>query len=93
MFVMAFVGNVHADVVQDCGVLQPVALAVAEPMRAASLVEQRKSESSHLARVLRPVVVALGELDHAAASDVGVALDLRDLVAVFRDVIQKQPLP
>jgi hypothetical protein len=39
MFVMAFVGNVHADVVQDCGIFQPVALAVAEPMHAASLVE------------------------------------------------------
>jgi hypothetical protein len=93
MFVMAFVGDVHADVVQDCGVFQPVALAVAKPMHAASLIEQRKSESSHLTRVLWPVVVALGELDHAAAPDVGIALDSRDLFPMSRDVIQKQPLP
>jgi hypothetical protein len=93
MSVMPFVRDVHADVVQDCGVFQPVALTVAKTMHAASLIEQRESESGHLARVLWPVVVALGELDHAAAPDVGIALDLRDLLAVSRDVIQKQSLP
>jgi hypothetical protein len=93
MSVMPFVRDMHADVVQDCGVFQPVALTVAKTMHAASLIEQRESESGHLARVLWPVVVALGELDHAAAPDVGIALDLRDLLAVFRDVIQKQSLP
>jgi hypothetical protein len=93
MFVMPFVGDVHADIVQDCGVFQPVALTVAKSMCAASLIEQRKSESSHLACVLWPVVVALGELNHTPAPDVGVALDLRDLLSMSRDVIEKQSLP
>ena len=43
-----------------------------------------------LLRVLRPVVAALGQLDDAAAPDVGIAIGLRDLLAVPRDVVEDE---
>ena len=42
-------------------------------------------------RVLGPVVAAFGQLDDAAAADVGIAIGLRDLLAVPRDVVEHQP--
>ena len=44
-----------------------------------------------LLRVLGPVVAALGQLEDAAAADVGIAIGLRDLLAVPRDVVEHQP--
>ena len=61
------------------------------PWIAARLVEQRHRQPRDLLRVLRPVVAALGELDDAAAPDVGVAIGLRDLLAVPRDVVEDEP--
>jgi len=43
VFVMAFVADVHADVVQDRRVFEPLALAVGEPVNRAGLVEQRQA--------------------------------------------------
>ena len=57
----------------------------------ARLIEQREREPRDLLRVLGPVVAALGELDDAAAPDVGIAIGLRDLLAVARDVVEDEP--
>ena len=60
-------------------------------MDAARLIEEREGEPRHLVRVLGPVVAAFGELDDAAAAHVGIAIGLRDLLAMPRDVIEHQP--
>lgn len=41
--------------------------------------------------MFRPVVAPLGQLEDAAAADVGVAVRLRDFLAVARDVVEYQP--
>jgi hypothetical protein len=41
--------------------------------------------------MLRPVVAAFGQLEHAAAANVGVAVRLRDFLAMPRDVVEDQP--
>ena len=91
MLVVALVADVDADVVQQRRVFQPLALAIGQAVDGARLVEQREREPRDLLRVLRPVVAALGELDDAAAPDVGIAIGLRDLLAVPRDVVEHQP--
>ena len=48
-------------------------------------------EARDLLRVLGPVVAALGELEHAAPADVGIAVGLRDFLAMPRDVVEDQP--
>src|SRR5581483_108426 len=90
MFVMPFVADVDADVVQDGRVLQPLALAIGEPVDRAGLVEERRRKPRDLRRMLRPVVAALGELDDAPPAHVRIAVGLRDLLAVARDVIEDQ---
>ena len=62
-----------------------------EPVDAARLIEERQRQPRDLLRVLRPVAAALGQLDDAAAADVGIAIDLRDLLAVPVDVVEDQP--
>ena len=62
-----------------------------EPVHGARLIEQRQRQPRHLRGVLGPVVAALGELDDAAAPHVRVAVDLRDLLPVPRDVVEDQP--
>ena len=88
---VALVADVDADVVQERRILEPLALAIGQAVDAARLVEQRDREPRDLLRVLRPVVAALGELEDAAAADVGIAIGLRDLLAVPRDVVEHQP--
>ena len=88
---MALVADVHADVVEQGAVLEPLALAVAEPVHAARLIEDVQREPRHLLRVLRPVAAPFAELDDAAAADVRVALDLADARAVALDVVEDQP--
>ena len=91
VLVVPLVADVDADVVQERRVLQPLALAIGQAVHAARLIEQRQREPRDLLRVLGPVVAALGQLDDAAAADVGVAIGLRDLLAVPRDVVEDQP--
>jgi len=81
-----------ADVVDDRRELEPLALAVGEAVDRARLIEQRNREPRDVMGMFRPVVAALGELDHAAAADVRVAIDLRDLFPVPRDVVEDHPL-
>ena len=88
--VVALVADVDADVVQQRAVLEPLALAVGQPVHAARLVEDVQRQPRDLLRVLRPVAAALAELDDAAAPDVGVALDLADAGAVAVDVVEDE---
>src|SRR5437867_2314588 len=90
VLVMPFVADMDADVVQDAGVLEPFALAIGEAVNSARLLEEGDGEPRHLVGMLRPEIAALGELDDAAAADVGVTIRLRDLLAVPRDVIEDQ---
>ena len=90
VLVVAFVADVDADIVQDCGVLEPIPLAVGQAVYRARLVEQAHSESRDLVCMVGPEVAAFGELEHAPAADVGVAIRLRDLLAVARDVVQHE---
>ena len=68
MAMMTLVADVHADVVQQRAELEPLALAIAEPMHRARLVEDRQGELRHLPRVLRPVAAAFAELDRRCAA-------------------------
>jgi len=90
VFVMTFVADVNADVVEQRGIFQPLALPIGEPVNRARLIEERNRETRHLAGMFRPVVAAFTELDDAAPAHVGVAVGLGDLLAVPRDVIEHQ---
>jgi len=90
MPMMALVADVHAHVVQQPSVFEPLPFAVAQLMHAPRLIEDREREAGDLLRVLRPVSAPLAELDDAAAADVGVALDLPDAGAVSVDVIEDE---
>ena len=93
VFVMALVADMDADVVEDRGVLEPFPLAIGQPVNGARLVEQAGGDSRDLLRVFRPVVAALGQLEHAAPADVRIAIGLRDFLAVPRDVIEDEAFP
>jgi hypothetical protein len=92
MAVVAVVADVNADIVEQCRILEPLALAIAESMDAACLVENAQRDPCHLLGVLRPVTAALAKFDHAAAAHVRVTLDLLDPRAVAMDVIKDEPL-
>jgi hypothetical protein len=90
VLVVALVRDEDADVVKERRVLEPLTLAIGEGVTAPRLVEERHGDPCHLAGVLRPVVAPLGELDDAPAADVGVAVCLRNLFAVPRDVVEDE---
>ena len=48
MLVMAFVADVHADVVQNRGVFEPFPLAIGQPVNRARLVEQGDGQPRHV---------------------------------------------
>ena len=79
-----------ADVVKDRRVLEPLALAVGQAMNRPRLIEERHRQSCHLGRVLRPVIAALAQLEDAAPPDIRIAIGLRDLLPVLRDVIENE---
>jgi hypothetical protein len=93
MLVMAPIADVDADVVQDRGVLEPLTLAIGQTVNRAGLVEKGGRQPRDMLRVFWPVVTAFGQLEHAAATDVRVAIGLRDFLSVARDVIEHQPFP
>src|SRR5207253_7263834 len=84
VLMMALVANVDADIVEERCIFQPLALAVREAVNHPCLVEERNREARDLLRMFRPVVAAFAKLDDAAAADVGVAVGLRDLLAMPR---------
>src|SRR6185295_2785111 len=92
VLVVSLVADMDADVVQDRRELEPLALAIGEAVDRPRLIEQRHRQPGDVVRVIRPVVAALGELDDAAAPDVGVAVDLRDLLPVAGDIVEDHAL-
>ena len=92
VFMVSLVADVDADVVQDRGVLEPLALAIGQAVDRARLIEQRDREPRDVLRVFGPVVAPLGELEHAPPPHVRIAVRLRDLLAVARDVVEDEPL-
>jgi hypothetical protein len=90
MAMMALVADVDADVVQDGRVLEPFALPIGQAVNAARLIEQRGREARHLCRMLGPVVAPFRELDDAPPPHVGIAIRLRNLLPVARDVVEDE---
>jgi hypothetical protein len=90
MFVVTLVTDVHADIVQDRCVLEPLALAIGQAVDGARLIEQRHRQPGHLLRVFRPVIAPLGQLEDAPPPDVRISIGLRDLFAMLRNVIQNE---
>ena len=91
VLMVILVADVDADVVQHRRVLEPFALAIGQAVDAAGLIEQREREARDLIRVFREELAALGQLEHAAAAHVRIAIGLRDLLAVPRDVVEHEP--
>ena len=89
---VAWIADVHAEVVHHRRVLEPLALAVGPPVHRPRLVEEREGQPGHLPRVLRKVVAPLRELEGAAAPDVGDAVDLGDLPPVPANVVEDEAL-
>src|SRR5438132_10242870 len=89
---MALVANVDADIVEKGCIFQPLALAVCEAVNHPCLVEERNREARDLVRMFRPVVAPFAKLDDAAAADIGIAVGLRDLLAMLRAVVEDQSL-
>ncbi len=90
MLVMARITDVRPDVVQQSGEFQPFPLAIGEPMHVSGLIEDRHRQPRNLVRVLGPVAAPLCQLDDAAAPDVGIAIGLRNMLAIALDVIEHQ---
>ena len=87
---VTFIADVDAGIVQDGRIFEPLALFVGHPVDGARPIEQRQREPRDLVRVIRPVTAAFGQFDHAAAPHIGIAVRLRDLLAVLGDVIEDQ---
>lgn len=49
---MSIVADVYANVVEQGGILQPLAFAIAKPVNAACLIEDAERQSRNLLRVL-----------------------------------------
>jgi len=75
VLVMALVADVDPDVVQERAVLEPLALAPAEAVQRGGSIEERESVPGDLLGVGGAVPAPLGQLDHAAASHVRIAID------------------
>ncbi|OLB61946.1 MAG: hypothetical protein AUI11_07540 [Acidobacteria bacterium 13_2_20CM_2_66_4] len=59
-------------------------------MNRARLIEEGDGEARHLMRVVRPEVASLGKLEDAPAAHVRIAIRLRDLLPMLRDVIEHE---
>jgi len=90
VLVMPFVADVDAHVMQDRRIFQPFPLAVGQPVDGAGLVEQRDRQSRDLLSMLGPVIAPLREFEDASSPHVGIAVGLRDFLAVTRDVIEDE---
>jgi len=91
MFVVLVVRNVHADVMKQRGIFEPLAFAVGQRMHCPRLVEQADRQSRHLVGVLGRVAATIGQLDDTSLAQIGVAVGLRDLLPVPVDVIEDEP--
>jgi hypothetical protein len=89
--VMTLVADVHADIVEQRSVLEPLAFLVRESVCASGLVEDTQRELRDLLGMLGPVPTSFAELDDAAASHVGISIDLPDSGAVAMNVVEDEP--
>src|SRR4029079_791125 len=92
MSMMAIVADVDADVVQQRGIFEPLALVIAEAVHVSGLVKNAERETRHLLRVFGPVAAPLAEFDDTASSHVRIALDLADPRAVPAHVVEHESL-
>jgi hypothetical protein len=90
VLVVAFVADMNAGIVQDRAVFQPLPCLIGHGVNAARAIEQREGELGDVVGVIGPVTAAFGQLDDAAPPDVRIAIGLRDLLAMFRDVVEHQ---
>ncbi len=90
MLVVSRIADMHADVVEQGRVFEPLAFVVGQLVDRPRLIEESQSQLRDLAGVLGPVAASIAELDHAAAPDVRIALDLRDLLPVALNVVENQ---
>ena len=93
MPVVAVIADMHADIVQERGVFEPLPFAISESVYAAGLVEDAQCKARDLLRMLGPVPAPFPQLYNAAAPDVRVPLDLPDAGAVAVNVIEDQAFP
>jgi hypothetical protein len=91
VLVVSRVADVDANVVHQRGVLQPFPFAVRQAMNGSCLIEQRRSQPGHLLRVLWPVAASLAQLDDTSPADVGILVDLGNVLPVARDVVEDKP--
>jgi hypothetical protein len=80
VLVVALIADMDADVVEDGGVFEPLALVVGEAVNHPRLIEEHRRELGDLLCVLGPVIAAFGELEHAATADVRIAIGLCDFL-------------
>jgi hypothetical protein len=90
MLVMSREADVTADVVHQGGIFQPFALPVHESVHRARLIEERERQAYYLIGMLGVIAAALCEFQRAPSTDVGDAVDLRDLTAVAANVVEHQ---
>jgi hypothetical protein len=90
VFVVAFIADVDAAVVEDARVFEPFALVIGHAVDASRLVEQHRREARDLLRMFGPVIASFGEFEDAAPADVRIAIGLRDLLAMPRDVVEDE---
>jgi len=90
VFVVSLVADMHSGVVKDCGIFEPFALAIGQAVNCAGLIEERDREPRDLLRMFGPVVAALRQLEHAPAPHVRIAVRLRNLLPMPRNVVEHQ---
>ena len=93
VLVMVLIADVNADVMEERRVLQPLTLAAAQLVPFPRRVEEPEREPRHLLGVRRAVSASLGQLHHAAAAHVRIALGGADVRGVPADVIEDEPFP
>ncbi len=86
-----WVADMDTNIMHQGGIFQPFTFAVRQAMDSAGLIEQRRRQPSHLLRVLRPVAAALAQLDDASPADIGIPIDLRNVLAITGNVIKNEP--
>ena len=93
MLMVSFVADVDADVVQERRIFEPFPLAVRQPVYGAGLVEQGGRQARDMMCMVGPVVASFGQFDHAASTNIRIAVGLGNLLAVSGDVIEHQAFP
>lgn len=92
MAVVPLVADVMTNVMQDGGILEPLAFGRPELMPGGRRIENHESQPPNLIDMRGVVAAALSQLDHTATPDVRVPLGGPDVGGIPPDVVQDQPL-